>query len=318
MTKLGSLIPVPIRDVWPSEDEDFTPWVASESGLTLLGDSLGLVLESAEREVEIGQFRADIVCDQLNDDGSKTKVIIENQLGISDHEHLGQLTTYAASSGAGIGIWVAGGFTPEHRQAIKALNDSSAGQPRFFCVEVGAWRIGDSDPAPAFSVLVKPADRGYIAVHAPPRENRGHLQRFWMQLDQRLSEERMVQSHTLRWRYYQRFDLPHDIACLSVVREHHQNRVRLYMRGDGHVQLYSQLKSHRSAINDQLGESVSWKSDHKRSSIDVSTESFLYDQRMWKGEIDWMVANLKLFRRVFEPMLAELAGDEDIPEGYAA
>ena len=42
---LGRLQPVDLRSVWNSEAADFTPWLAGEENLALLGDTIGLDLE---------------------------------------------------------------------------------------------------------------------------------------------------------------------------------------------------------------------------------------------------------------------------------
>ena len=314
MTKLGSLIPVPIRDVWPSEDEDFTPWVASESGLMLLGDYTGMTLESAEAEVDIGQFRADIICDKVNDDGSKTKVVIENQLGTSDHEHLGQLMVYVASAAAGIGVWIAGEFTPEHRKAIKDLNNASGGQPKYFCVEVSAWRIGDSDPAPAFSVIEKPDDWHSTAGPTAPRKNQGHLKRFWKLLDLRLVEAGKQQSIPGRRLDYRRFNIEGLPACFSLARTAGGNRARLYIYRDGDS-VFRRLERDQEIISRELstlGDTVYWNQpNEKRSSIDLRTKSHVYDESKWGNEIDWMMQRLDLLRNVFMPRLESVEASDD-------
>ena len=90
---LGRLRKIELRDIWATEAQDFTPWLASEENLTRLGEALDLELELKGQEVSVGPFRADILCDNL-DDGSD--VLVENQLERTDHTHLGQLMTYAA------------------------------------------------------------------------------------------------------------------------------------------------------------------------------------------------------------------------------
>ena len=87
MSKTGRLEKVEIRNHWPNEERDFTPWMVEEGGLDILADALGLKLEDAEGEVNVGPFRADILC-RNTADGSD--VIIENQYGISNHDHIRQ------------------------------------------------------------------------------------------------------------------------------------------------------------------------------------------------------------------------------------
>jgi hypothetical protein len=73
-------------------------------------------------EVPVGPFSADI----LAKDTSENFVIIENQFGKTDHDHLGKVLTYAATLDASAVIWIAERFTDEHRKAIEWLNDHTS------------------------------------------------------------------------------------------------------------------------------------------------------------------------------------------------
>ncbi len=66
-------------------------------------DALGMDLEVDEREAPVGMFSLDL----LARDGSGRPVIIENQLGTTDHTHLGQILTYAAGHNASVIVWIA-------------------------------------------------------------------------------------------------------------------------------------------------------------------------------------------------------------------
>ena len=88
---LGRLTRVELRDIWSSEASDFTPWLAREENLSILGEVLGVELELEAQERAVGPFRADILCKDI---GSGAWVLVENQLERSDHLHLGQLLTY--------------------------------------------------------------------------------------------------------------------------------------------------------------------------------------------------------------------------------
>ena len=91
-------------------------------------------------EVKVGQYRLDILAEES--DGFK--VVIENQLGWTDHDHLGKLLTYAAGVEAEYVVWVAAYFTAEHRAAIDCLNRLNPEKVWFFGVEVRAIRISGS------------------------------------------------------------------------------------------------------------------------------------------------------------------------------
>ena len=62
---LGRLTPVELRDIWSSEASDFTPWLAREENLSVLGEALGVELELEAQEQAVGPFRADILCKEV-------------------------------------------------------------------------------------------------------------------------------------------------------------------------------------------------------------------------------------------------------------
>ena len=66
---------VQLRDIWPHEAHDFTPWLAEN--LVFLAEALGMDLELEATEKRVGDFRADIVCRNRVD---SSRAIIENQL----------------------------------------------------------------------------------------------------------------------------------------------------------------------------------------------------------------------------------------------
>ena len=154
-SKLGRLQKVELRDIWESESTDFTPWLAQEENIQLLGSSIGIDLVVEKVEQQVGPFRADILC---RDEGNDNLVLIENQLEKTDHKHLGQLLTYATGTKAVSIVWVAADFTDEHRAALDWLNSITDENFNFFGLEVELYKIGDSPVAPHFKVICQPND----------------------------------------------------------------------------------------------------------------------------------------------------------------
>jgi hypothetical protein len=154
---LGRLRKVAIRDIWEHEQQDFTPWLAREANIKLLGETLGLDLEVEAQEKNVGPFRADILC---KDTTEKDRwVLIENQLEKTDHCHLGQLLTYASGLQAVTIVWIADRFTEEHRATLDWLNEITDDRFNFFGLEIELWKIGDSQIAPKFNVVSKHWER---------------------------------------------------------------------------------------------------------------------------------------------------------------
>lgn len=152
---LGRLEKVDLRTYWSNESRDFTPWLAKEENIDLLGSIIGLELEVQGIEQRVGPFSADILC---KDRFEEKFVLIENQLEKTDHIHLGQLLTYAAGLDAAVIIWIAQKFSDEHRAALDWLNEITNQSFSFFGIEIELYRIGVSSMAPNFNVVCKPND----------------------------------------------------------------------------------------------------------------------------------------------------------------
>ena len=139
--------------MWRDEARDFTPWLAAHPDN--LGKALQMDLELEGAEVAVGPFSADVV---LRDANTGQRVVVENLLETTDHDHLGKLITYAAALEAHWAVLVAKAFRPEHRSALTWLNSISGEGSGFFGIEVHAVRIGDSPAAVRLDVVVEPDD----------------------------------------------------------------------------------------------------------------------------------------------------------------
>ena len=151
--KIGKLTEVDVRDLWKHEQYDFSNWLAKEENIKLLDDEIGLTLMDINKEVYIGSYRCDLVA---KDETTGQIVIIENQLEETNHDHLGKIITYAAGLDAKTIIWIVKEAREEHKAAIEWLNNNSSEEIGFFLIELHAYKINDSLPAPMFKVVEKP------------------------------------------------------------------------------------------------------------------------------------------------------------------
>ena len=153
--KLGKLQEVDIRKLWNHEQYDFSEWLSKPENLEQLNEVIGLTLSEVEKEVYVGSYRCDLVgVDETTGD----KVIIENQLEISNHDHLGKIITYASGLDAKVIVWIVKEAREEHRSAIEWLNNNTSDKLNFFLIELHAYQIGDSLCAPKFEIVEKPND----------------------------------------------------------------------------------------------------------------------------------------------------------------
>lgn len=152
MVKLGMLEEIKdLRTVWPHEAHDFTPWLAKH--IDVLGQTIGIDIYIEETESSVGDFNVDIFA---TDADNGNKIIIENQLEETDHDHLGKLITYASGKSADLVVWIVRKAREEHRAAIEWLNNHTDEGIRFILCEVKLYRIGDSEPAPKFDIIEQP------------------------------------------------------------------------------------------------------------------------------------------------------------------
>ena len=317
MAELGRLIRQDrIRETWPDEARDFTPWLAGTENLALLSETLGFGPEGFEfeaMEVNSGAFRADILCrDTTSSEGER--VLIENQFGKSDHDHLGKLITYASGLGAKTVILIGEEIRDEHRAALDWLNSISNADIRFFALAIELWRIGDSEPAPRFNVIVKPNDwtkvvsRTAKVIRDDLSPHRQMLLRYWTAFEELLartnSPVRAVSPQPQNW-------LVHSIGKAGVSINTSINsqkncvRAEIYLTGPNAKSYFGFLEMDREEIEKTLDPQPIWQnSAEKDSRIHVSLEiDDMSDEAGWPSQHQWLIEQVsKLHTAFHEPV----------------
>ena len=272
---LGRLERVEPRTVWGTEDRDFTPWLARPENLKVLADALDLELEPEARERPVGPFRADILCKEV---GSDSWVLIENQLDRTDHRHLGQLLTYAASLEAATIVWVAERFVDEHRAALDWLNRITDENFRFFGLEIELWRIGESPAAPRFNVVSKPnewsrstrkdAETGFSTTGAWQKRYWTELHAVLDKLDRQIRGNRTPQA--ANWMDYPIGRTGFRLHAI-VRRTPPQVLTGLIIEYEDAEAFFGLLQQKKDAIETEIGASLDWKKNtgRKRCRIDL-------------------------------------------------
>ena len=186
MENIGRLTEVDVRELWLHEQYDFSNWLAKESNLNYLNDILGLTLIDVDKEVYVGSYRCDLVA---KDETTNTTVIIENQLENTNHDHLGKIITYASGLGAKVIVWIVKNAKEEHRAAIEWLNNNTVDDINFFLIEIHAYKIGSSNPAPKFEIIEQP--NGFVKRGNKAKSSNDELDKrqseilmFWEQFNQ--------------------------------------------------------------------------------------------------------------------------------------
>lgn len=268
--KLGKLQEIDIRKVWQHEQYDFSKWLAGEENIQELGDALNLSLTDVETEKFVGNYRCDILC---KDELAGKVVLIENQLESTNHDHLGKIITYASGLDASVVVWIVASARQEHASAIEWLNKHTDDDLSFFLVEVHAYRIGDSDPAPQFKIIEQPNDFAKsvksIAKSADISETEKNRLEFWTQLNEVLEERgkpfNKRKATTDHW-YCVAMGSSECYISMDLVNKEHKIRVGVWINDN--KQLYDYFYEHKNEIETCCGFELTWdRLDNKKASL---------------------------------------------------
>ena len=320
---LKQLTPVDISKVWETEPQHFTPWLAREENLKTLGEALGIELELEAQEVNIGDFRADILCKNTEDD---SWMIIENQLDPTDHKHVGQLLTYAAGLDASTVIWIAKTFRSEHSAMLDWQNRITDERYRFFGIEMKIWQIEDSARAAQFDVVSSPNNwtRGVSrdtqrAANQELSDKRQWRMRYWTGLGKYMVDNgSSVNCPAPTTRNYLQFSIGRTTFTLQawVASTNREIGIRLYMAGDFSKAHYYLLKEQQEEIHNEFGETLEWHElpENERSRISLSkADTDPLDENNWPQQYKWFTAKLERFDHVFRPRIRSLNAEDWIP-----
>jgi hypothetical protein len=321
---LGRLERVPLRDAWTSEAVDFTPWLAREENLKLLGDAIGLELELESQEEGVGVFRADMVCRDTATDGL---VIVENQLERTDHTHLGQLLTYAAGLDAVTIVWIAARFNEEHRATLDWLNDRTDDKVNCYGLEIELVRIGDSPVAATFRLVSKPNDysrtlKGVASGGAEVTQHKQLQLQFWTDFRAFMeSQSSVVRCPRPSARHFMRHaagragvQLRSIISSSNSTNESHapEVRVELAIETADAKRVFAALEARKEEIETALGFPVCWHNPQDTATCKVYTriDADWPNSQLWSDQFGWLRERLERMHSVFAPLVKNLGIDE--------
>ncbi|HDR06180.1 MAG TPA: DUF4268 domain-containing protein [Candidatus Coatesbacteria bacterium] len=306
---IGKIKRVPLREVWKNEARDFTPWL--EANIEALGDVLDLSLSSAERERPTGDFNVDLVAE--NDAGGT--LAIENQLGKSDHDHLGKLITYLASLEADAAVWIVAEPRTEHVNAINWLNEATSGA--FYLVKVEAVQIEDSPPAPLFTLIVGPSEgsREIGETKKAMAERHIYRMRFWEELLKRAREKTNLHSRVTAGKYnWIGTGAGKSGLGLNYTVTQHESVIELYIdRGKGseadNIEIFNKLLQSKDKIEEAFGSRLIWDELEGRRSCRVSyrfQDGGYRDEDKWPELHEKMVDAMIRFEKALRPFINKL------------
>ena len=300
---LAKLKKVNLRDIWKHEALDFTQWLAMEENLELLGQELGIEINLIQTEADVGSFNVDILAQESI---SGKKIIIENQLEITNHDHLGKLITYAAGHDANIVIWIVKDIREEHQKAIEWLNNHSDNDIGFFLIRIELWQIGDSKPAPNFETVCSPNEWAKVIKGSSTKDKKitdtqNKYLEFWQGYVEYVQNENL--NISLRKPLPQHwFDIAFGTseAHISLTLSATKDLINCGVYISDNKNLYDYLYSKKDEIQKEMGLELNWTQASKASRIFFNQKANnLFDKTTQDKKFEWLFNNYLLFKKTF-------------------
>ncbi len=302
-TPLGKIHSVSIREIWPNEASDFTPWLAKPENLEKLGDTIGVSFgPSVQQEVHVGPYRVDILAKENST--AERNIIIENQYGQTNHDHLGKIITYASGKQAKIVIWIAEKADDEHKSAIRWLNDNTKEESAFFLVTIKLIKIDNSNPAPIFELAEGPNDWDRVVRYQDGMsDSQKERLNFWERFIEFSSKNKRFVGDFSNRKAGPRFYLD------LIIKDSRYHFYLAYLKQKGRQEyavttwminqkgLYNHLKQNADAIENEIGAPLVWKESNKACTarLTVPASEFSSDEEVF----DWYIATAFKFKEVF-------------------
>ena len=293
-----------LRKVWPREAQDFTPWLANEDNIGSLSDAIGIDIAIDEEESPVGDFSVDIFAREID---TGRKVIIENQLESTNHDHLGKLITYAPGKSAEIIVWLVKHAREEHRAAIEWLNNHTDDQVAFFLCEIKLYKIGNSSPAVKFEVVERPND---WAKDVKKADSTSAVQQrrydYWVAFqDYAFRDPRFAREFNHRkpgldhWMSFSIGSSSCHMALLQLYKRQSLT-VELYISND--KDLFHSLYEHRAEIESESGLKLDWRElPHRKASRILIEKKFeLTNASQWNTQFEWAVDVMLRMKKAFK------------------
>ena len=308
MKNLGKLIEIEdLREIWPHEALDFTPWLAKEENMNILADALGLEITVNETEASVGDFNVDIFASET---GTERKIIIENQLGDTNHDHLGKLITYASGKSADVIIWLVKRARQEHKAAIEWLNNRTDEKIGFFLCEIKLYKIGNSEPAVKFEVIEEPNDWVKEAKKIDSlNETQQKRYDYWLAFEEYAFKNREFAKLFNRRKpsadHWLNFSVGSSACHISISQILSRNELvaELYINDD--KELFNILIKNKDEIERQAGFKLEWREmpDKKASRILVQRSADIHNKSKWEEQFEWLIATMIAMKKSFKKHL---------------
>jgi hypothetical protein len=300
-----------IRQVWGKET-DFSNWLVTDEGKAFLAEELDIEVENLTRESRPGDFPCDIVGHLLGDDNHI--IVIENQYGRTNHDHLGKLLTYAAVHKAMTGIWISESISDDHRQVIDWLNENTPANVNLYLVGLKLYQIGDSPVAPQLDVVCRPnyaVKETKTGLSQADIERHSWRRKMWKEIQdsikavnppfnlQRPSNEHWSSISIGRSGFYLNMLLTPSKESIGI---------DLYIQVPWKAEAFEALELQKESIEKEIGAELNWMplEGKKTARILLETKILARSPENESKVKEWFTTNSVLMYKAFKKRVLEL------------
>ncbi len=277
----------------------------------MIAEDVGLSVGNPRRECRPGDFPCDVVACLVEDENHV--VVIENQYGRTNHDHLGKLLTYAATHQAMSGIWIAEYVADDHRQVIDWLNANTPPSVNFFLCELRAYQIGDSPISPQLDLVCRPNAMVKLTREPSEADIERHAWRtdFWSEIHQHIQSAnppfRLQRPGKEHWSTIalgrQGFEI-----CMLLTPRNQSIGVEVVVNVDGWKEsAYRQLLSQRESIEREVGP-LQWLPLTEKKSFKIMLEAKINPREDENRQAvkDWFAKYTPLMFQAFKDRVISL------------
>ena len=297
--KLGKIKRITdLRSVWQHEALNFSKWLAQDENLAQLSEAIGIDIILEELESSVGNFNVDLFAIE---EGTDRKIIIENQLEDTNHDHLGKIITYASGKGAEVIVWIVKRARDEHRQAIEWLNQNTGVKIGFFLVEIELWQIDNSAIAPKFNVVERPNDWAKQMKNVDNLSDTKQLQQnFWLSLSETIKSSYAKEFSPRKAQPQHWYDLSVGSSSyhigLTVNTQKKRLGAEIYIPDD--KEKFAMFKEHANEIEQLVSSKVEWREATKATRIITLHSYDISNESNWPQAIEWLLNKAIVFKQI--------------------
>ena len=283
-----------------------------------------MLVEDAQRECRPGDFPCDIVARIQGEE--EHIVVIENQFGKTNHDHLGKLLTYASVNNATTAIWISETISDDHRKAVDWLNENTPLHVNFYLAQIQAFRIGHSPVAPQLTVVCRPNLKVKVSREKTSLyENSSHQwhRNFWEEvLDYIRTRNPPFNVRNASADAWIGIGVGRSgfAIALSVAAKRTRLCCEIAIDAPWRLSAFNQLYRQKDAIEHEMGCHLEWlKLKDKRISrikvhadINPSDPENMMQVKQWMS--DTSTAFYRAFRERIQNLSPDLSHDEDVEE----